>query len=197
MASIFEILSKSLNVAIKFRGFWSPAGGTLPSTSVYPIGSILVASDTGTILGTTYPINSLLLNNNNTWLVVGSSTTTNNLIENPAPIEYLVAPANTSLNDYDGLDEEDEFIYQIVTFSSGVVGTTTNLPVGERGVLEVFGSLNVQRFTTETGRIFTRLTGDSVWSEIVTDTTELQQAIQIILDEQYDLYSISGITTSS
>jgi hypothetical protein len=193
MASIFEILSKPLNVQIKFRGFWNPASGFLPSTTVYPLGSILIANSTGTISGTDYPVNSLLLNANNAWNLVGTST--ENIIENPAPIEYLLAEENDNLNIFDGLDSEDEFIYQIVSVTGSIVSSITNLPIQQQGILEVFGSLGVQRYTTETGRIFTRLFNDVSWNEITTDISELEETLQILLDEQYNLYSVSGIET--
>ncbi len=188
--NIHDLFNVPTNVAVKFRGYWNPAGGTLPSTTIYPTGSILVANSQGIISGTTYLINSIILNNNNAWIIIGSGS--------GAPIQYSSLPNSTDLDTYTGVDSLGKFIYQIVRVLSGAVSTALNLPIQVAGILEVFGEINVQRYTSQTNRVFTRLVGtpNQAWTEISVDISQIQLITNTIYNSQYNTYSMTGIVSN-
>lgn len=198
MANIYDILNNPVNLPLRYRGSWQPSTGNLPSTVTFPNGSVLRASDTGVISTITYLQNSFLINVQGTWVAINNidSTITN------APIEYITdIEAGDNLDDYTGVRGTD-FIYQIITITPDLSSNISNIPIdfflgGMPGVCEVFGEINVQRYTTTTGRLFSRVLGtpNEPWTEISVDLETINSNYENLVDSLSNTYSISGISS--
>lgn len=166
-----DILQRPYDADIRVRGVWAASSGVLPSVNKYPDGSLLLITDSGVISSVEYVEGNFLIKVLNTWKTITSSPVIG--------IVLIPSADNIDLDDYNGIVNSN-LVLQVIYINSSNIGTALNVPVAVAGICEVYGDIDVQRYTTIDNRIFTRLIGDD-WVEILepiyNDFNVLQETI--------------------